>query len=273
MEKAIYKELVRSSIQPGEWEYPTPLVGEFETTLPTPTQVENDQLGTTAGDIPMIKTWDLAPVDLQSFDPFEPPGRPPSAPTNITPPVVSGNPVVGQALFTTNGTWTGNPTQAAYQWRRNGTNIVGATNTTYTLVAADDNAPAINCSVTATNAEGSGSAVSNAVGPIVRPPPTNSVAPVISGADVVVGTTLTATNGTWTNSPTYTRAWRRGGTNIPGATAVTYVLAAADVGSMITCNVTATNSGGAVDAISNALGPVTATAEDPGDDVQPRRRR
>src|SRR5580693_8708164 len=104
MEKAVYKELVRSKIQPGEWEYPTPLIGEFETTLPTPTQTENDQLGTTAGDIPMIKTWDLAEIDQQSFDPFEPPGRPvapPSPPSNINPPTVTGTTITGNVLTVT----------------------------------------------------------------------------------------------------------------------------------------------------------------------------
>ena len=37
----------------------------------------------------------------------------------------------------TNGNWTGAPTGYAYQWKRDGGNIVGATAATYTMVGAD----------------------------------------------------------------------------------------------------------------------------------------
>ena len=40
--------------------------------------------------------------------------------------------------------------------------------------------------------------------------PVNTVAPVISGT-TTLGSVLTTTNGTWTNSPTsYTYQWKRG---------------------------------------------------------------
>ena len=61
---------------------------------------------------------------------------------------------------------------------------------------------------------GHGSAVAAIVAPA------NTVLPVISGS-TTVGSTLTTTDGTWTGSPTptYTYQWKRGGTNISGATA------------------------------------------------------
>lgn len=274
MEKAVYKELARSKIQPGEWEYPVPLANEWATTRPTPTQVENDQLGTTAGNIPMIKTWDLAEVDPQSFDPFEPPGRPPAAPMGPVPivaPVVSGAVVTGNTLITTNGTWTGNPTPTyTRQWRRNTTNIPGATGQTYNLVVADEDAM-ISCNVTATNSEGAVTTSSNEVGPVVGPP-RNTTAPVVSG-NTVTGNVLTTTNGTWTGSPTYARQWLRGAANI-GTGGLTYALVAADEGAMISCRVTATNAHGNAPATSNAVGPITPTAEDPeAQPVKPRNGR
>lgn len=85
--------------------------------------------------------------------------------------------------------------------------------------------------------------------------PVNTVAPVVSGT-VVVGQTLSTTNGTWSNSPTsYTYQWRRGGANIGGATSSTYTVVSADCAvTTIDCVVTATNgSGSTSQASSNAL--------------------
>lgn len=90
------------------------------------------------------------------------------APSNVTPPVVSGTQVVGQTLSTTNGTWTNSPSTFSYQWYRGATLISGATNSTYTLVQADaGNTSNIKCVVTATNVAGSASADSNTVAQIM----------------------------------------------------------------------------------------------------------
>lgn len=86
--------------------------------------------------------------------------------SNITAPVARG-PVggateeIGAVLSVTNGTWeSASPLTFAYQWRRNGTNIAGATLNAYTLQRADSGA-AIDCNVTATNAVASRSQDSN----------------------------------------------------------------------------------------------------------------
>lgn len=93
----------------------------------------------------------------------------------------------------------------------------------------------------------------------VTVPPTNTVAPVISGT-ASQGQTLTTTNGTWANSPTsYTYQWLANATAIGGATSNTFVLTSTQVGANVTCNVTAYNAGGNSTATSNALGPVTNT--------------
>jgi hypothetical protein len=85
------------------------------------------------------------------------------APVNDIAPVVSGLLTTGSTLSCTTGTWSGAPTITyAYQWRRGGIDIGGATSSTYVLVVADmyNN---IDCLVTATNAFGSGQAPSNSV--------------------------------------------------------------------------------------------------------------
>ena len=87
------------------------------------------------------------------------------------------------------------------------------------------------------------------------PAPVNTVAPVISGT-MVVGQTLTTTNGTWTNSPiSFTYKWYKGITAIVGATSSTYILVQADAGTTtaIKCEVTAINLGGSTAADSNTL--------------------
>ena len=86
---------------------------------------------------------------------------PPSPPVNTVAPVISGTPFVGQTLSCSTGTWTGSPTYS-YQWRNNGSNIIGAINSTYFLVSGD-NGDTIDCVVTATNGAGSSSANSNEI--------------------------------------------------------------------------------------------------------------
>lgn len=97
--------------------------------------------------------------------------------------------------------------------------------------------------------------------------PYNTALPAVTGT-LAQGDTLTTTNGTWSGDATitYARAWQRGNANdandpswaiISGETALTYVLAAADVGKYIRCRVTATNSVGSTVAFSNIVGPIT----------------
>jgi len=85
-------------------------------------------------------------------------------------------------------------------------------------------------------------------------PPVNVVAPVVSGG-VLIGQTLTTTDGTWTGTTpiTYTYQWQRNGSPISGATLQTYLLVYADVGTDVRCVVTATNAIGSASANSNAI--------------------
>ena len=94
--------------------------------------------------------------------------------------------------------------------------------------------------------------------------PASTVLPAISGT-AQQGQTLTADNGTWSNSPTgFAYQWQRcdtGGANcadIGGATNSTYTLVAGDVGKTIRVVVTATNAFGSTSATSSQTAVVQA---------------
>ena len=183
----------------------------------------------------------------------------PTPPGSLSPPVVSGSAVQGQSLSATTGSWTNTPTSYGYQWRRCNTagtscaDIGSATTSTYLLQAADVGST-LRARVTATNAAGPGTPAESAPTAVVVavPPgvPVNTGLPVVSGTPAQ-GQALTATNGTWTNTPTsYGYQWRRCNpsgaacADIGSATASTYLLQAADVGSTIRARVTASNAAG-----------------------------
>ena len=93
--------------------------------------------------------------------------------------------------------------------------------------------------------------------------PANSALPAISGT-AWRGQTLSASIGTWSNSPTsYAYQWRRcdssgsSCSNISGASSNTYALGYADTGSTIRVVVTATNSHGSSSATSSQTAVVT----------------
>jgi hypothetical protein len=91
------------------------------------------------------------------------------APTNAVVPAIAGSAVQGQQLSAEAGTWQGTtPIQYAYQWRRSGSDVAGATGSSYTL-SATDVGHQLAVVVTAANAVGSSTAES---------PPTATVAPL-----------------------------------------------------------------------------------------------
>ena len=90
----------------------------------------------------------------------------PSVPINTALPAITGTVRSGESLTCSTGTWTNSPSSYAYQWTRDGSNIGGATSSTYELTN-DDVGALIACVVVATNAAGSGSATALDVGPVI----------------------------------------------------------------------------------------------------------
>lgn len=176
-------------------------------------------------------------------------------PAVIAPPTLSGDALVGSVLMVSNGTWANKPTSYSYQWFKNGTALLGATANVFPLLVQDFGAY-FSATVTATNPVGSISASTNNAGPISQAPPANTSAPTIAGTPRV-GQTLTGSAGTWANDPTgFAFQWTRSGTNLPGATAETYLLVSTDATNEIGLRVTATNLGGTTMAMATPVGPV-----------------
>ncbi|HEY1508953.1 MAG TPA: FG-GAP repeat protein [Solirubrobacteraceae bacterium] len=82
-------------------------------------------------------------------------------PVATTRPVVSGTAKAGHTLSCSPGSWSNSPTRYAYQWSRDGTPILGATNATYKVQKSDEQLM-LACTVTASNAKGAGPAAASA---------------------------------------------------------------------------------------------------------------
>src|SRR5581483_246657 len=114
-----------------------------------------------------------------------------------------------------------------------------------------------------------------AAAPPTSQPPASTAPPAISGT-AQQGQTLSASTGTWANSPTaYAYQWKRCASDgtacsaITGATTQTYLLGSADVGSALVVAVTASNSAGSATAVSAPTAPVAATPAPPANTAPP----
>jgi hypothetical protein len=185
--------------------------------------------------------------------------------------------VKGATLSATSGGWSGTtPITFGYAWLRcddagaNCAVLGGHTGTTYVLVDADVG-KRMRVQVTATNSDGTATALSAATDVVVagtKPASVNE--PAISGS-TVEGSTLSATSGSWSGATpiTYAFQWVRcpsgGGASdggdcffVPGATKSTYALDKDDVGRRIRVRVTASNSAGSTTVASDATQAVVA---------------
>lgn len=189
-------------------------------------------------------------------------------PENTSPPTIAGTARVGQELTAQNGTWSNSPTAFRYQWQRCDAsggacaNIAGAVEQKY-LVTNADRSRTLRVVVFASNIDGVGQARSAQTGVVAESTASqNTQRPTISG-DPKVGEQLTASEGTWTNSPTsYQYRWMRCDVDglecqdIQLAQAKNYQVRAVDVGFRIRVRVLAINAAGIGAAVSNPTGVV-----------------
>jgi hypothetical protein len=174
------------------------------------------------------------------------------------PPAITSQPtsqsvLVGQtASFSVTATGDGTLT---YQWKKNGTNISGATSASYTTpatVSADNGAQ-----FTVVVSNSAGSATSSAATLTVSAPPSITSQP--ANRTVVAGQTASfSVTATGTGPLSY--QWRKNGTDIGGATGASYTTpatTAADNGALFA--VAVTNSVGSVTSSSATLTVSAAT--------------
>ena len=181
---------------------------------------------------------------------------------------------IGTTTATLN--WGSNPSAVTFEVFRDGTSIAtGITPSTFSYnFTGMSPAVVYKLGVRATYLSGTGATLrtdlqelsfTTLTNPSLSPSATTSPTITLPYAlNPIVGATLTATVGVWTSVPavsSYTQQWQRssdGGTSnfidIAGATALTYVVTASDVGFPLRIRVTATNANG-----SSAPQPSSAT--------------
>jgi hypothetical protein len=235
-----------------------------------------------------LRAWRLVPLLLTcaaaiaALSPAASPAQASSAPVNTAEPRVVGTVAVGSTLTATNGSWSGNPTSYSYQWRRcpqdGGAGdasdcgvIPDASKSAYEVRKADVGFT-LRVRVTATNADGSGSAASNhtAVIKAASTQPANTKPPTVTGI-LTVGQTLAADAGTWSGTQpiTFAYQWRRcdqnGGScaDISAATGKTYAVKNVDTGNTLRVRVSAKNSAGTTNATSVPTARVSAVPAPP----------
>ncbi len=191
---------------------------------------------------------------------------------SVTPPVISGNTVLGSTLVATWGTWSATGTYS-FQWIRNGVDIPFAVGTlgqklvigtitqpSYVLKAEDVGAK-ISVRVTASRPlYPSASATSAETSPVTTNALTNTPTPTVTGR-AKVGFALTLQTGAWDSGVTFTQQWLRDGVPITGATGTTYTLVTADQGTKISVAVTGkTSSSLAVTKTSSETAAIESAA-------------
>ena len=204
--------------------------------------------------------------------------------TQETPATVTGDPIAGQTLTASPGTWSGGRGTFLYdyQWQRcdaegeSCVDVDGATEAVYQTTAADIGhqliatvAAHIDQGWETDELPGGGvrhHAAAAAVGPVeAGEKPRPAEAPAITGT-AVEGATLQVGDGTWSGSEpmSYAYQWQLcsvagdGCRDIAGATSITYDVPSAIYGRTLRAAVTATNAMGTQTAYSEPTAPVGA---------------
>jgi subtilisin family serine protease len=214
---------------------------------------------------------------------------PPGAPVNTLSPQVlvqtngeydyvalTRAPRPGDVLIRGQGSWRGSAplSVASVRWERcNASGCVAAATAAKYTVQEVDAGYALRVVVAVRNGQGSTSASSpptSAVGGgALGSAPQNTTLPAVTGT-AQVGQTLSATDGTWSGSPTsYAYAWLRcdpfgaACSPVAGATSATYSPSDVDVGAAFRVVVTAANAAGTASATSAATAAVEAAPAGP----------
>ncbi|GAA3552460.1 carboxypeptidase-like regulatory domain-containing protein [Nocardioides daeguensis] len=189
--------------------------------------------------------------------------------TSTAKPTVSGAVAVGSTVTALEGTWSATPDAYTYEWFQAGTATPIGTSRTL-VVPAGAVGKTLSVKVTATKAgHTSGVATSDPTAAVTPAGLANTVKPTISG-DLVVGGTVSAVEGTWSDTPdSYTYRWFQAGTAEPIGTGEQLEIPTSAWGKTLTVEVTAVKLGhhdstatsdpsAAVDAGSFATPPTPA---------------
>ena len=180
---------------------------------------------------------------------------------NTSGPSITGTAQRGNTLSGSQGSWSGIGNVYAIQWQESTdgvawADIIGATESSYTPSVADEGMK-LRLSVSATNPDGTATAVSQPTAAVLASAPANAAAPTIAGTPQR-GATLTSTAGAWSGlGTTFSFQWQRSSTagawiDISGANAASYTVAVADEGANLRLAITASNPDGSVTVASQS---------------------
>lgn len=178
-------------------------------------------------------------------------------------PVVSiiGTAQVGVELTADPGDWPDGVT-LTYQWQVGGSDIEGATGTSYAPAAAD-RGKSVRVTVTGDGEAFPAASVASApTEPVALGELTPSSRPVISGT-VQVGSAVTASAVRWTPSAVGSYFWRVDGEYVPGAVTRTYTIRPEDAGKALTVGFSGVREGYRITSVTSdpvrvAYGELTA---------------
>ncbi|WP_020526091.1 immunoglobulin domain-containing protein [Cytophaga aurantiaca] len=161
----------------------------------------------------------------------------------VTPSVTATVSPTGAICAGTSVTFTATPTNGGagpiYQWNKGGVAITGATNATYTTTTAangDSYTVTLTSNATcASPATATSSAIVMTVNPVLVPAVSIAVSPTGS---ICAGTSITFTATPTNGGATPGYQWKKGGTNIAGATNATFTTTAAANGDVYTVTLT-----------------------------------
>lgn len=175
-----------------------------------------------------------------------------NGPVNTTLPFITGTPTAGNTVTCSNGVWTGSGLSYSFTWNAAGQSLTN----TYVLEEADAGLT-VSCVVTARDSTGASLSVASLDSDEIAgagTAPFNVLDPVITGI-LASGQVMTCSSGTWTGSGPMTFAyfWQN---TASSSSVATYTVAGGDVGNVLSCLVTATNSVDSADAISDPTGIV-----------------
>src|SRR5205807_2263033 len=207
----------------------------------------------------------------------------PQPPASIAPPTIAGEAREGQTLTTAAGEGSTAPTSYAHQWLR--CDAGGATCNPFEAatasryqVACPARRSSVRVQVIASNAAGPSAPARSAQSAVVAqaPQPPASIAPPTIAGEAREGQTLTATAGEWSGAPTsFAYQWlrcrseeRRVGQD-ETATASSYQVAGADVGSTLRAQVTGSLAFGPALPARSAQSAVVAQAPQPPASIAP----
>ena len=187
-------------------------------------------------------------------------------------PTITGTAQVGETLTAeASGISDGDGLDSAtfsYQWLADDADISGATNSTYTLVDADEG-KAVKVRVSFTDDAGNDESLTSAATAAVAPKPNSAASgqPTISGT-AQVGETLTAgTSGIadadGLDNATFGYQWLAGDADISGATNSTYTLVDADEGKAVKVRVSFTDDAGNDESLASEATSAVAAAPPP----------